>query len=77
MTEADIFSMIADALGVQREKVTKDSVAGDIAEWDSMGTLLLLAQLSSRGVSIVTGETECLQSASGIIAEFQKAGKLQ
>lgn len=44
-TEKEVLEAIRSALNIEEEKITRDTKAGDIAEWDSLGHLTVLVEL--------------------------------
>jgi len=76
MTKNEVLSLIANAIGVPAERITDRSVAADFAEWDSMGTLALLAVLDRGGVAMEPGDGAALQAVQGVLEAVRKAGRL-
>ena len=76
MTETDVLSVVAEAIAVPADRLTPNSTAAEIAEWDSMGTLALLTILDRNGVKLEPGDAAGLQSVQGVLDAVRKAGKL-
>jgi acyl carrier protein len=63
-----ICAKIAEALNVDKDRINVASKAGDVQEWDSMGSMCLLLMLNREfGVTPAPDEMEQIQSAHGII----------
>jgi acetyltransferase-like isoleucine patch superfamily enzyme/acyl carrier protein len=63
---------IAEVLRVDRERIQDSTTAQDIEQWDSMGTMSLLAMLAETfGVSLGPNETQKLQSVAGIVSVLE------
>jgi acyl carrier protein len=77
MTQDDVKRMIASALGLPPDAIDDDTRAGDIEEWDSMGTMSILVMLDSDfGVRLAPNETAATESVAGILRLLRMAGKL-
>jgi acyl carrier protein len=77
MTQDDVKLMIASALGLPPDGIDDNTRAGDVEEWDSMGTMSILVMLDSDfGVRLAPNETAAAQSVEGILGLLRRAGKL-
>jgi len=47
ITEQEVISIVADALGVSETSLTVDTQSKDVLEWDSLGHLSILSTLDS------------------------------
>jgi acyl carrier protein len=73
-----VIQSVAVALQIPPEELTEDSNAESIENWDSMGTMNILLGLESDfGLRLSPGQTNRLQSITGIMELLQEAGKLQ
>lgn len=48
LTTADVLQMLADCFAEPLEEIVPDRARDDIAGWDSMGALMLMAELDER-----------------------------
>lgn len=72
-SDQEIIAQVADTLMVPESKLSTTSVAKDLVEWDSMGTMNILLMLDDEyGVKLPPGETDALQSMAGIIGLVKK-----
>jgi acyl carrier protein len=70
--------LIADVLQVDAEWLSADTVADDIATWDSMALVELVFMLQREyGLSLQIQEATALTSVSAILELIRKAGKLE
>ena len=76
-TQDEVFRLVADALGLRPHQLSGSSVAQDFSEWDSMGTLAILAAVSRDGVKLEIGEAASLQSMEGILGLYRSTGRLE
>jgi acyl carrier protein len=76
MNEADVLNLISESLNLAPGLLKADSVAGDVDEWDSMGSLVLVAVLDRQGIKVEPQDIGQIQSVQGIVALFRKQGKL-
>jgi acyl carrier protein len=77
MTQDDVKRMIASALGLPADGINDSTRAGDIEEWDSMGTMSILVMLDSDfDVRLAPNETATVQSVEGILGLLRRTGKL-
>jgi len=66
--DQEVMAKIADALGVNHEKIGSDTKSQDVEAWDSMGTMAILFALTDNyGVALGPNETGRLQSVQSII----------
>ncbi len=74
---SQVIQSVAVALQIPPEELTEDSNAESIENWDSMGTMNILLGLESDfGLRLSPGQTNRLQSITGIMELLQEAGKL-
>ena len=71
LTQDQVIELVAEALGVSPRSLHRDSKADDFVEWDSMGTLVVLAALNREGITFEAGDLIALQSVQGILAAFR------
>lgn len=66
---SDVKTVIAEALGIDRELVTDDLAYGDLPEWDSMGHMNVMMALEERyGIEITTDTIAELVNMPAIFA---------
>ncbi len=66
---SDVKTVIAEALGIDRELVTDDLAYGDLPEWDSMGHMNVMMALEERyGIEITTDTIAKLVNMPAIFA---------
>jgi acyl carrier protein len=75
MRECEVIGLVADALGVAPEQVTRQSKADDFQEWDSMGMLAIVVALQQHGIRLDPGEATELKSVDGILSLLRTTGK--
>lgn len=64
---------VAGALGLSRDQVSLTLGIGDVAEWNSIGNLNLIAALERRfGVEIPLDDLFEMTSVQGIVDEIKK-----
>ena len=65
---------ITDALGVQGRVVTLDDTRDSLADWDSLGSLLLLARLEEDHKVVISADNiEAINSVKEICDLLEKA----
>ncbi|MCM1452585.1 MAG: acyl carrier protein [Clostridium sp.] len=65
--------IIAEALNIAPEDVTESLGMEDIAEWDSMGNMAIMAAIEEKlGVEIPLDDLFELTSVSALVAEIDK-----
>ena len=74
MTQQEVVCLIADALRIDPDQLTPDTVANDIEEWDSIGSLAILAEMDRLGIALAAGAAKGLQSTAGVLDAFRRAG---
>ena len=78
MTTQELLAKLAETLSVEPERLSSNSRAGDIEEWDSMGTMSILLMLAREfKITVDANEADALQSVAGIIDVLRKHGLLQ
>lgn len=74
MDRVKALEWITDALGVQGRVVTLDDTRNSIAEWDSLGSLLLLSRLEEdHKVVIGADEIAAMKSVQEICEVLERA----
>lgn len=74
-TEKEIIEMIAEAFSIDPSSLTAESSRDDIEEWDSMGMLMLMAELDERYEMVVEEDVLAeLERVADIIALIQAKG---
>lgn len=77
MSADNVMDLIAATLEVKRPLVSTTTVASELPEWDSLGTMnILLALQREFGLRLAPGETGRLQSVEGVLSLLRDAGKL-
>jgi acyl carrier protein len=77
MTPEEVRGRIAEALNVDPDRVTMGTKAGDLEEWDSMGTMTILLMLDrDLGLQLAPNEASKLASVRGILELLTAKGKL-
>lgn len=77
MTNADVISLVAEALSIDPATLNASSSSKTVEAWDSMGTMNILLDLDTKcGVQLALGETKQLQSIAEIEELLRKVGKL-
>ncbi len=70
--EDRIMRKIAEALGIDVEKINRQTAAADVVAWDSIGKMaILLAITDEFGIQLAPNETAKLDSVEGVIALVQ------
>ena len=71
----NILKLVADALEVEEDRITHDTTAGDIEEWDSLGQLSIVSTLAANtnGESDKVDLANCF-SVSDLIQKLSEAG---
>ena len=77
ITVDGIIEMLAEAFNIESSDLTVDSKRDDIEEWDSMGMLMLMAELDER-FEIVLEEEELAELAcvQDVVDLIRAKGKL-
>jgi acyl carrier protein len=78
MDESKIFSLVAEALGVDVSVVNKDTLQTDLPEWDSLGHLAVLQALDSTlegGVGELDG-IGTVKSIAALLSILRDAGRV-
>lgn len=74
----EIISMVEVLLNEEIGSLCIDSKLRDIAGWDSMGRLLLMAELDERfGITLKENELAALKSVENIILTIDSKGMLE
>ena len=77
MTTGEAIKMIAEAFNEPVNRITRDAVRADIEGWDSMGALVLIAELDERFDLELTAETSRgMQRVSDVVDFLRTHGAL-
>ena len=77
MTTGEAIKMIAEAFNEPVNRITRDAVRADIEGWDSMGALVLIAELDDRFDLELTAETSRgMQRVSDVVDFLRTHGAL-
>lgn len=75
MNKNDVIQNIADALRVPVTSLNEETREGDLEQWDSVGTMTIMAMLDSKyGLRLNPGDAASLLSLSGILQLLEKRG---
>lgn len=77
MTPEDVIQRVAEALDLAPGLLSMDAKAGDLEQWDSMGTMAILLMLNREmGIRLAPNEASNLSSVRGILELLAAKGKL-
>ena len=77
MTANDVLREIAETLHVSPDRVTPETRAEDLEEWDSIGTMMILLLLDGEyGLKLDSNQTGQARSVEGVLELLRSAGKL-
>jgi acyl carrier protein len=77
MTQDEVLNWLADVFNEPKGSIAADSKKDDVAGWDSLGVLMLMADLDEKfGIQLDEKEIEGLQSVPDVVALLQRKGKL-
>jgi acyl carrier protein len=76
MTNQEMITRLAQALGVDAGMLSMQTRASDLEEWDSMGTMNIVLMLDEIHVSLAPGQTDHLRSVEGIATLLRRNGKM-
>lgn len=77
-SEEEVLQKLAETLMVDRERLTRETTAEDLATWDSMGTMKIVFMLDQAfGVALETDQASQVQSVKSILSLLHGAGKLR
>ena len=77
ISEHEAIQMIAEAFNEPVNRITRDAVRADIEGWDSMGALVLIAELDDRFDLELTAETSRgMQRVSDVVDFLRTHGAL-
>lgn len=77
ISEHEAIQMIAEAFNEPVNRITRDAVRADIEGWDSMGALVLIAELDERFDLELTAETSRgMQRVSDVVDFLRTHGAL-
>lgn len=78
MKEQEALHWIAKVFEDAPERITSATARKDIAGWDSMGTLILLAELDEKfNIHISEEQIEAMQSVSDVLGILRTNGALE
>ena len=78
MTEPEALELIAEALGGKNLTIQRGMKRDDIPNWDSVGALMLMAELDEKcGILLDEKDLESLNAIDDILEVLQRHGKLQ
>jgi acyl carrier protein len=73
----DALNWIAEVFGEPPGRITVDTPSSSIKGWDSLGTLMLIADLDEKfGIQLDEGEMYALKSVGDIIGVLERQGAL-
>lgn len=73
----DALDLIATVFGEREGSMTAETQSSSIAGWDSMGTLMLLAELDEKfGIHLEESEIYALKSVGDILRVLEREGVL-
>jgi acyl carrier protein len=77
MTQAEVLAWVADVFQESLEKLTMDTPRTEIAMWDSLGVLTLMAELDEKFDLVVSDqEMRAMTKVGDILSLLEKNGKL-
>ncbi len=77
ISKAEVYQMIAVLLNENNLQIDANTAFEDIEGWDSMGTLLLMAELDERfGITLKEEQIKGLQKVSDLLAIIDGHGNL-
>jgi len=72
-TPSDVLKMLADAFEAPPGSIGPDTQRDEIAGWDSMGALALMAELDERfGITLTADESKKLRSVADVLALLKR-----
>lgn len=78
MTLQETLQWIAEVFEDSADRIKVDTPRADVAGWDSLGTLSLIAGLDEKfNIQLSEQEIEGLQSVGDIVAVLRRAGALE
>jgi len=77
MTQDEVLNWLADVFNEPKGSITSESKKDDVGGWDSLGVLMLMADLDEKfGIQLDEKEIEGLQSVPDVVAMLKRNGKL-
>jgi acyl carrier protein len=77
MTQDEAMNWLANLFNESPGSIALDAKKDDVAGWDSLGVLLLMADLDEKfGIQLDEKEIEGLQSVPDLLALLRRNGKL-
>ena len=77
MTQDEVLNWLADVFNEPAGSITADSKKDDVSGWDSLGVLMLMADLDEKfAIQLDEKEIEGLQSVPDVVAMLKRNGKL-
>lgn len=78
MKEQEALQWIAKVFEDAPERISSSTARKDIAGWDSMGTLILLAELDEKfSIHVSEDQIEAMQSVSDVLEILRSNGALE
>jgi len=78
ISESDALTMLADTFGEPQDRVRPNVERSAIAGWDSMGALMLMAELDERfSIELTAEESKKMQTIADVLAYLRNRGVLQ
>lgn len=73
----DALNWIAEVFGEPAGRIAADTPSSGIKGWDSLGTLMLIAELDEKfGIQLDEGEMYALKTVGDILAILERQGAL-
>lgn len=71
----DLYTLIADTLGLPPGSVNRDSSAGNTKNWDSLRQMVIMSEIESAyGIEFTAEELGSCNSVAKIIAALERRG---
>lgn len=72
-TPSDVLKMLTDAFEAPPGSIALDTQRDEVAGWDSMGALALMAELDERfGITLTADESKKLRSVADVLALLKR-----
>lgn len=77
MTQGQALAWIANLFDEKPDRLTPDTIRGDIQSWDSLGILTLMSALDTDfGIELSDDEVVSMKSVNDILEILRRNGKL-
>ena len=77
MTVDEALAMLAEAFNEPVENLAPDVARASVPGWDSMGALMLIAEIDERfGLELAAEESRAMKQVSDVLAYLQRHGLL-